>query len=116
MLILEATGNVGLAPRVKEVKGKTVAEMRMAVNRSRNSTLMVWVQVDFWGDHAALAEAALRKGDFTRVEGLYWPAAYKDRSGNAQPSVRIAARRVGVWDKAAKEWRMILGDSFNAAE
>lgn len=110
MLMIEAIGNLVMEPKEKFVGQGALAELRIAIDKSRKDTRVCFVQCDCWRNYDAALQ--LEKGALIRVSGSYWPKAYIDKKRNPQAEVRISVSRLSHWDNEGKTWRALIGKAW----
>lgn len=102
MFTLVFNGNLGSDPKLNEVNGRSVCNMRVASNRSWTSqegerqTETAWFDVAVWGAQAEACNTYLSKGSSVTVysDRHVKADAYLNDAGEPAASVKITASRV----------------------
>lgn len=101
MLVLTIGGTLGADPDVRDVGGKTVLNLRVAVQgydyKSKEKTT-TWVKVSMWGDRGAKLAEFLSKGDRVMASGegrLY------THEGKAY--LELTASNIGIMSSASRQ-------------
>lgn len=97
---LKVTGNLGADPEFKEVAGKQVATISIAVKGADNVT--EWKRIQMWEDKAEVAKG-LKKGDTVTVEGKEGKEYTYKKGEDVLTTKDIVASVVDKHEKKSKE-------------
>ncbi|MCD6200216.1 MAG: single-stranded DNA-binding protein [Bacteroidales bacterium] len=103
-------GNIGLDPKVRELKGgRKMARFTLATTDSyRNSegekiSDTQWHNIVVWGNQAAFAEKYLHKGQEIAVEGKITHRDYTDETGGKKYFTEVVANQILVLNYRDKQ-------------
>ena len=94
-------GNLGRDPEYREVNGRGVCNLNVAVseswtdqqtNEKREKT--TWYRVAVWGNQASACNTYLKKGSQVMVTGTVEARSYVNNAGEAAASLELRARDV----------------------
>lgn len=84
---VQLIGNVGQDPEVKNINGKTVANLTLATNefyyndKGEKVEQTEWHRVTAWGKSAEIIEKYVNKGKEIAIEGKLTHRSYDDKDG-----------------------------------
>ena len=82
-------GNIQRADRRETRNGKSVFEIAVPVDGSREGDPTTWYAAPFFGDRADQQAGRFQKGDIVSITGRPEPRAYVNKDGNAVAEVTI---------------------------
>jgi single-strand DNA-binding protein len=90
-------GNLGKDCEVKEVNGKTVRVLSLAVNqKSKGNNLTTWYRVSAWGSVYDKVSQYWVKGTTLHIVGELMPInLYSDNNGNTKVQLDVRAMHIG---------------------
>lgn len=101
--LVKIRGRLGAKPEVKDVRGQSVADLRVAVSERRKkgdkwTDHTEWIPVTVWGDRADQCAKWLDKGSKVAIEGRYRTREYTDRDGNQRQRTQVFSTNIAFLD------------------
>jgi len=105
MTIINLTGRLGKDVEAKEVNGKTVRSLSLAVNqKTKDGDVTTWYRTSAWGSIYDKVSEYWLKGTVLSVTGvLLPPKAYIDNNGQARPQLDIKALLISFVPGSVKD-------------
>jgi single stranded DNA-binding protein len=96
MTTIHLIGNLGKDCEVKEVNGKTVRVLSLAVNqKSKGSNLTAWYRISAWGNGYDKVSQYWVKGTALHIVGELMPINfYSDSNGNTKVQLDVRAMHI----------------------
>lgn len=97
---VQLIGNVGQDPEVKDINGKTVANLTLATNefyyndKGEKVEQTEWHRVTAWGKPAEIIEKYVSKGKEIAVDGKLTHRSYDDKDGNKRYITEVLVNEV----------------------
>ena len=97
MTTIHLIGNLGKDCEVKEVNGKTVRVLSLAVNqKSKGNNLTTWYRISAWGNGYDKVSQYWVKGTTLHIVGELMPInLYSDSNGNTKVQLDVRAMHIG---------------------
>ncbi|HEY5267528.1 MAG TPA: single-stranded DNA-binding protein [Candidatus Saccharimonadales bacterium] len=90
-------GRCGNEPTLKTLKDEAkVCNVSMAVNRPTKDGTTDWIDVQFWGKSAEVANGYLKKGHLFGVVGNLKQERWQDKDGTNRSKLIVVASRVSL--------------------